>query len=630
MVVMDLLHRYKDLSVDDKESLYNYKQPHCIKDMLYLSVDMETNAIEYSIKKRIKDENNKTEHFVTNEELMVREGYEVIHRGYHNSESFLGMVFVAKMNSKLDLTSNDLLTTFSESLTFKKSEKFIDLFQKQVLDYSKNRSNAYLKIVPKTEKKEIDIAYNEFIATNFPEHLEYLSSQKRNDMITALSDYLTSSGDYLLESIRTIVNDNNIDVKSDFGTRLILNFKGFEDLLVSEEDLFKLKRVFDSAYTGYILIGEDWYFVPDSISSLIRKTYNTVNRNNILFTTGLIHLSDLNDYYELSKYKNHLYNSYIGPFKNEREVYLDKVTLIQKQVPSIGDYKVVLYDSNKGSIDFYSTNSHTGDIKLNLISYYEKQEDSLVLTDIDSNSYNFVKLIANNFIDSITYSGKENKENKYLDFKKVSKPSSKLNSLFLRDGKFIIDNLESFGFESIIIKKRLLKLMNDSINAQCLEVRKEYSLFNKLLLKLSIESQILGVDNKVVTLENKKNDLIGRLSEDDFKITDLDEYSMLAGSVLRYILSFTSKQDSDKAIYISNLSKKKSVKDINKYLSDLDGRFHVTLKPSKNYKKARIAMMNFEDVNVSCLDPLWYALYIKNNIISKPKVEQSDSELIIK
>lgn len=422
--------------------------------------------------------------------------------------------------------------------------------------------------------------------------------------------------------------DNNIDVKSEQGTRLVVNIKGFEDMVITEENLFKLKRVFDSSYTGYILMGETWYFVPDSISSLIRKAYTTVNRNNILYPTGLIPLADLDDYYELSKYKNNLYNTYIGPFKNEREVYLDKVTLKQKKEPSVGDYTIVLYDSNKGSIDFYSTNSYTGDIQLHLISYYVKQDDDLMLTDIDSNSYNFVSLVANNFLDSITYSGKENKENKYLDFKKVSKPSSKLNSLFLRDGKFIIDNLESLGFESIIIKKRLLKLMQDSINTQCLEVRKDYSLFNKLLLKLSIESEILGVDNKVVSLENKKNDLIERLSNDEFRITDLDEYSMLAGSVLRYILSFTSKQESDKAIYISNLSKKKSVKDINKYLSDLDGRFHVTLKPSPNYKKARMAMMNFEEVKVSDLDPIWYALYIKNNIISKPKVVPTEDELL--
>ena len=610
MVVMDLLNRYKDLSESDKESLYNYKRPECIKDMLYLSIDMETNEIETAIKRRVLDDGKKIP-LVTNEELLIREGYEVVHRGYHNSESYLSMLFVSKVGKSL--VKSDLIDRINKQ----KASILLDDFNKFTLRYSLNNTVAIHKLDVSVSKKDSLENYDSFLETNFKDTFNYINSIKREQMLDKINEYIDVNFDYINDYAKTKLDALLAEDKKT-SYRLCIYFKGFEELMLEDDKFYILKKVFDSTYSNFVFVNDNWFFVPITNSTNIREKYVNTNRNNMIYATGLIPLEDVYDFYSVIKYRNLLFDSHNEYFKALRVVYLDKWSLKLKTQPSIGDFILTIYDSNKGSIDFYSNTIYMGDSELKLISYYTSETDGLYLNDINGNSLSFIKLFANKFLDSIMYSGNENKDNKFLDFKSLSKPSSKLHSLFLRDGKYIIENLERFSFNSPLLQRRILNLINDSINIQCLEVRDSYSLFNKLLLKLGIESDIKGVNNKVLVYEDKKNSLVGRLSSEDFSINDLEEYLLLAGSILRYQLSFTSKQDSEKAIYKSNLVKKKSVKAMNKYLSDLDGRFHATITESKNYKKARVAMLNFEDSKIDDLSPIWYALYNNKNIISKP------------
>lgn len=619
MVVMDLLSKYKELSEDDKKSLYNYKDSNCIKDMLYLSVDMKNDIIDVALKNMYVNKDKKRELNLKNEELLLREGYGILHKGFYNSESFLGMLYATKIDKNINLKIDAL----NKVNITKRGKKALELLRVRALNASKNSSNAWLDFSTVKEAKLLSKKYNDFLVDNFPHLHEYMLSEERELMLDSIYNFLNTNEDRLNTLIKTKLEEENIKTKSDFSLRVVIYFKGFEHLLELEESFFALKRVYDSGHTSYIYLDNNWFFVPDTIVSTIAMKYISVNRNNVLYPTGLLPLSDIFNYYELDKYKKFLYESYLSNFPGVRTIYLDKVNLKQKSKETIlsGDFIINLYDStDKGSIDFYSFDIYRDTKKSKLVKYYTIDNTELVLNDINASNTLFLKLITDNFLDSITYDKKASQINNFLDFIDNNKtPSAKLNTLYLRDGSYIINKWDDFGYKNKIISDKLLRLMSSSINIQCLENRKKASLFKKLLLKLSIESDIKGDVNGVLTLEDKKNNLVNVLNSVDLPlvIKDVDEFLLLVGSILRYQLSFTSKPDSDKAIYITKLSQKKTVKNMNNYISTIDGRFHVTLSESSNYKKARIATLDFKDEKITNLDALWYGLYTPINIIAK-------------
>lgn len=619
MVVMDLLSKYKELSEDDKKSLYNYKDSNCIKDMLYLSVDMKNDIIDVALKNMYVNKDKKRELNLKNEELLLREGYDILHKGFYNSESFLGMLYA----TKIDKTINLKIDALNKVNITKRGKKALELLRVRSLNSSKNNSNAWLDFSTVKESKLLSKKYNDFLVDNFPHLHEYMLSEERELMLDSIYNFLNTNEDRLNTLIKTKLEEEHIKPKSDFSLRVVIYFKGFEHLLELEESFFALKRVYDAGHTSYIYLNNSWFFVPDTVVSTITMKYISVNRNNVLYPTGLLPLSDIFNYYELDKYKKFLYESYLSNFPGVRTIYLDKVNLKQKSKETIlsGDFIINLYDStDKGSIDFYSFDIYRDTKKSKLVKYYTIDNTELVLNDINASNTLFLKLITDNFLDSITYDKKASQINNFLDFIDNNKtPSAKLNTLYLRDGSYIINKWDDFGYKNKIISDKLLRLMSSSINIQCLENRKKSSLFKKLLLKLSIESDIKGDVNGVLTLEDKKNNLVNVLNSVDLPlvIKDVDEFLLLVGSILRYQLSFTSKPDSDKAIYITKLSQKKTVKNMNNYISTIDGRFHVTLTESSNYKKARIATLDFKDEKITNLDALWYGLYMPTNIIAK-------------
>ena len=619
MVVMDLLSKYKELSEDDKKSLYNYKDSNCIKDMLYLSVDMKNDIIDVALKNMYVNKDKKRELNLKNEELLLREGYDILHKGFYNSKSFLGMLYA----TKIDKTINLKIDALNKVNITKRGKKALELLRVRSLNSSKNNSNAWLDFSTVKESKLLSKKYNDFLVDNFPHLHEYMLSEERELMLDSIYNFLNTNEDRLNTLIKTKLEEEHIKPKSDFSLRVVIYFKGFEHLLELEESFFALKRVYDAGHTSYIYLNNSWFFVPDTVVSTITMKYISVNRNNVLYPTGLLPLSDIFNYYELDKYKKFLYESYLSNFPGVRTIYLDKVNLKQKSKETIlsGDFIINLYDStDKGSIDFYSFDIYRDTKKSKLVKYYTIDNTELVLNDINASNTLFLKLITDNFLDSITYDKKASQINNFLDFIDNNKtPSAKLNTLYLRDGSYIINKWDDFGYKNKIISDKLLRLMSSSINIQCLENRKKASLFKKLLLKLSIESDIKGDVNGVLTLEDKKNNLVNVLNSVDLPlvIKDVDEFLLLVGSILRYQLSFTSKPDSDKAIYITKLSQKKTVKNMNNYISTIDGRFHVTLTESSNYKKARIATLAFKDEKITNLDALWYGLYMPTNIIAK-------------
>ena len=611
MAVMDLLTKYKELTVKEKKELYNYHSPDAIKDMIYISIDtrkpMDESCI--AIKYKYKNaESKKTEYTFKNKELFLNEGYDVIHKGYsYKSKSYLGMLVSAKTN---------LIKGANESVLLKEYNLvdgigFEDNFRNLCMSSSRRSANDYLEFNNKKDLDEITEKYNNFIVDNFPESYEWLLSEERKGMTTKIPEYLKDNLGKINELLTDITDFIPKDLHKDF--RVLVYFNEYSDYVEKEYRLQLLKRVFDSRESSYVLMGDNWYFVPNSISTNITNKTVDAHLNNLLHVSGLIPIEDMHNYLEMDNYKYYLYYQHYY-YKNPYiVVYLDKSDLKEKKLGNLvnGDYVLKIHEPTKGTACIYSIEVFRGNSDYDLIKRYTSEDGLLLINDLTTDPDKFINVIIRNFLDSIYKENSINNVNNTLDFvDKNKKPSSKLVTLFLTDGKWLLNNYGSLGLTNPIVQSRLKRLMEQSLNYQHLEKRYSSSLLNKLLLKMSIESYLKKGD-AVMNLEEKYQDLKLRINDKDeeFTISTVDEFLMLASGVFNYIFYFTKKTDESKAIYKSNLAKLKDTDSINKYISQLDGRFHVTLVESKNYKKARLAMLNFEYTKIEDFNALWYGMY---------------------